>query len=115
MIRARAGGFNMLLISYRSVAGWFRVWSVCVKAQLRVQSSRHSDTPPHPHTPFACLTFFFVHHWLSVWGWEGPLGRVRGFNDKCEPGQEVDPTRANSVKIRTFVVKALIMSRSRLN
>lgn len=65
-----------------SVAGWFRVWSVCVKAQLHVQSFMSLPTPSPTHTPpfFACLTFFFFHHWLSVWGWEGPLGSERGFN-----------------------------------
>lgn len=71
-----------------SVAGWFRVWSICVKAQLHVQSFMSLPTPDTRPLPpfFACLTFFFFHHWLSVWGWEGPLGSVRGFNTKVRAG-----------------------------
>lgn len=96
----------MLLISYGSVAGWFRVWSVCVKAQLHVQSSRHSIPPSssYTHTPFACLTFFFFHHWLSVWGWEGPLGSERGFNEKREV---LNPRRK-------LLSRGLIQSKSQL-
>lgn len=107
----------MLLISYVSVTGWFRVWSVCVKAQLRVQSSPHliSSLPPS-------LTHLFLHASLSFFsftigslfrGWEGPLGSERGFNEKSvNPRRKVAPACTNSVKIATFVIEALVMRRS---
>ena len=108
----------MLLISYGSVTGWFRVWSVCVKAQLRVQSSPHliSSLPPSLTHLFFCMPHFLFFSFTigSLFrGWEGPLGSERGFNEKSvNPCRKVAPACTNSVKIATFVIEALVMRRS---
>lgn len=85
----------MLLISYGSVAGWFRVWSVCVKAQLHVQSSPPPHTPPLTHLLHASLCVSSTIG--SLFGDGRGLWEARGAlmkNRKCESAREVAPTRA---------------------
>lgn len=105
----------MLLISYGSVAGWFEVWSICVKAQL-THPSHHVIGYPSPssaaHTPFACLTLFFLPPLALCSGRGGSSGKQEGLlmkTGKCESAQEVAPTCTNPVKITTFVTEAVVM------
>lgn len=122
MIPASSGGFSMLLISYRSVAGWFRVWSVCVKAQFHVQPSSNNPTTTYPlslthtqtHPLHASFYDFFLFLFFLLSSITGSLfGDGRGLLEawgalmKNESTQDVAPTCTNSVT--TLVVRALVM------
>lgn len=107
----------MLLISYWSVAGWFKVWSVCVKAQLHVQSSCRPITPPPQHGHTLCMPhFLFLTPLALCLGMGGASGKREGLWQKTRQStRDVVLTRTNSARIITFVVKALVMRGKRIS